>query len=127
MVNLEDVPGLDISLLVDGVPLKEYEDSEEVKIDRAATRYVEVQSEQHFGVSIRFDEPFVRRAKDVQCTLRMDGQGISGWVQSLEGPTPVQKTKAYVRRERDGQTYKQHFVFSQLNLCRAISSFWSNS
>lgn len=65
---------IDVRIIVDGKPLKEYED-QNVNLDdeRLRTRYVEVKVGQKFGVRVKLLQGFeLKYTKEIFCSLQID-------------------------------------------------------
>lgn len=84
-MRLSSLPGLDITLRVDGQDLQEYEhtgedDSEEETSDDVMKRYVEATSGANFSVEFRTANHFKYRDSELELRVYLDGVWASGKV-----------------------------------------------
>jgi hypothetical protein len=116
-----DYPGLIAEVVVNGEPLKEYEDSDadasEERQAHAITRYVQVDSDAQFGVCYTIPKD-LNGACGVKSELKVDGKYA---VHFCHKPEPIAKhdvTKCFdkVYSTIDGGDYTQKLRFSQLHI-----------
>lgn len=79
MVVSEALPGLEIAITVDGIPLYEHRDPNEVEEDepRTTTRYLEVTSGQVFAISIKVLPHFQYQGDCIAFNIRADGELVA--------------------------------------------------
>ncbi|KAF2651346.1 hypothetical protein K491DRAFT_98202 [Lophiostoma macrostomum CBS 122681] len=124
MAVLDAVPGLKVQVFVNGLPLLEYEDDEDVEQNRerddVVTKYVEATSGANFEIRYTLgtdiwtvDSP----GHDVQSSLVMDGKRVEKicYSYSPHRASAISKLSG-VLSYRHGQWTIQRFRFSALNI-----------
>jgi hypothetical protein len=86
MAILDKAPGLDVCILVDGVPLQEYPDDEEETVEesdaakyrasRTVTNYVESASNKEYGIRIKLGTQFRFDYPTLQVYVKVDGKVV---------------------------------------------------
>jgi hypothetical protein len=71
---------LKVEAIVDGEPLREYEDSDEHESAKMLTRYVEAKTGKHFGLRFMFTTRAFPDGKDVAVEVYLDGKSMMHWV-----------------------------------------------
>lgn len=80
MAIIPGVPGLDVEIKVDDVPLVEYIDEDIEDDANTVTRYIRATSGGKFTVHWTFQEDFEYREWDINTRLYVDGKRIDGCV-----------------------------------------------
>jgi hypothetical protein len=81
MAVLDELPGLEVQIIVNRTPVKEYDDDEEEVVDKTVTRYIEAESEAEFEVRLKFQSMFNISAKhSVAAEVLLDGKYGNGVV-----------------------------------------------
>jgi hypothetical protein len=75
MVALEDVPGLDVQIAVNGEILREYQDRDAKVSDKTIERYVEAESNANFEIRYSFKQPFPAD-RTVSMMVTIDGKDL---------------------------------------------------
>lgn len=73
MVISDDLPGVQIELVVEGVALKEYEESEPEECERTVTRYVEAASGATFAIKASILPGFEFKGQCLELSFFTDG------------------------------------------------------
>ncbi|CAO2658837.1 Nn.00g065600.m01.CDS01 [Neocucurbitaria sp. VM-36] len=115
MAVLDDVPGLNVEILVGGRPLHEYEDDEEAS-PKAVTKYVEAQSGAEFYLRSTFSAPFPTQY-GVQMKVSVDGSSVRA---SYAKPEMLYKQHGYTQRgisyQENGQWFHRNYCFTPLSI-----------
>ena len=75
MVTPPFCPGLNVEIMVDGQPLKEYNDiDEKPSPPNTVTKYIEAQTDANFAVWVRIDETFHFPVGDIGIEASVDGR-----------------------------------------------------
>ena len=136
MAILEDVPGIEVTVCVDGKPLTEYPTENEEVIDEdqdviehreavTVTNYIESTTDKVFVIKLKVSHPFRMESPNLSFEIYVDGQEIDFpllrreqvkqgriWRHKVEGPS-------YTRR---GQTFVRPMKFAAINTSE--SHFW---
>lgn len=79
MAIIDASPGVEVEMIVDDLPLKEYEDSEiDEEDERTTTRFVEAMSSQVFGIRCKLLPNFKYEGNGVGFSLSADGTFVDG-------------------------------------------------
>jgi hypothetical protein len=115
MAILRDQPGLKVEILVDGVPLQEYDYENEEIMPSVVTKYIEAKSGDNFTIRYTVLPQFhIKHALVVQSYL--DGKSMAKRVFSEERIRKyANRTVTGVREAIAGKYYERKFCFSQLN------------
>lgn len=115
MAILCDQPGLKVEILVDGVPLQEYDDEDEEIVPTVVTKYIEAKSGVNFTIRYTVLPQFhIKHALKVQSYL--DGKPMENRVRSEDSIRKYMSgTMTGVREAIAGKYYERKFCFSQLN------------
>jgi hypothetical protein len=115
MAILRDQPGLKVEILVDGVPLQEYDYENEEIMPSVVTKYIEAKSGDNFTIRYTVLPQFhIKHALVVQSYL--DGKSMVKRVFSEERIRKyASRTVTGVREAIAGKYYERKFCFSQLN------------
>jgi len=121
MAVLGGLPGLEVRVMVNGEPLKEYTDTfvdeEEAK---TVIKYIEAVSGANFEISCRFTRPYPHRDVVNSAHVELDGEGVGGRIirKSYLQPLPRGYT-ASIKGRTTGQGQKwleEKFRFAELNI-----------
>ncbi|KAK4575240.1 hypothetical protein LTR86_001092 [Recurvomyces mirabilis] len=82
MAIVDTAPALEVSILVDGKPLKEHRDDDDPDEEGTVTRWVEAVNGKNFVVQINAGTAFEYKAERLECAIYMDGNRVSGPVVS---------------------------------------------
>lgn len=117
MAVLEFVPGIEVTVCIDGEPLQEYEDEGAEDDDKSIIRYIEATSDKAFALELRVGPPYVFDCPTLGFTVHVDGK---------EANSPLLEKKVYLlnktwtylvdgvnSRER-GRNVIRAFKFSEL-------------
>src|ERR1700712_1287703 len=85
MAVLDDLPGFDVSILVDNTALKEYDDDEEVtsaesgaigehQVSKTISKYIEAMSDKDFQIHLKLLEGHQMNCPTYTTIIRIDGQ-----------------------------------------------------
>jgi hypothetical protein len=121
MAVLDDIPGLDVRIHVNGSPLVEYDDDDSEPAPKKVTKYIEAISGARFDVQYEFKESF--RAKDgIVAEVYVDGKWMTGSV--FKACDVYGRHAISSRKERVGnEYYERPFTFSQLSIGRGRKAF----
>jgi hypothetical protein len=118
MTVLDNVPGLEVTVQVNGSSLQEYNDDDSEPAPKSVTKYIEAISGAQFRVQYEFKESF-RTKNGILTDIYIDGKDIAGYVLKAN-----QLHGAYVmsgKKERGGNEYFQRpFTFSQLSIGKGL-------
>lgn len=118
MAILTEVPGLDMSIVVDGQPLEEFVDKDEETQPTEKVVYVESRPGTSFGIRFHFDNSTFPHEEDLQCTIYMDGKVVLSNLVFLKGRhrKPMQEF-SYKSCNKNGASFAPKvFVCSDLHL-----------
>ncbi|KAF2160292.1 hypothetical protein M409DRAFT_29147 [Zasmidium cellare ATCC 36951] len=73
MAVTEDFPGIEVTVEVDGVALKEYEDKDEAEPAKTVTRYIEAAHGKNFTVTVKMSKGFRLRNNALSFQVYADG------------------------------------------------------
>jgi hypothetical protein len=116
-----DYPGLIAEVVVNGEPLKEYEDHDADTSDErqahVVTRYVQVDSDAHFGIRYTIPKD-LNGTCGVRSDLKVDGKNAVFFSHRPESIAKHNVTKCLdkVYSTIDGADYTQKLRFSQLHI-----------
>ena len=114
-----DHPGLEVEVVVNDVPLKEYDDEEAPP--HTVTKYVESTSGANFKVRYRFTKPFLT-THGVSLDLSLDGIYMAGSIccnlELLNDEWDFQEGAEFLV---NGAWYMRKFFFSELTIGRKRS------
>ena len=115
MAILRDQPGLKVEILIDGVPIQEYDDENEEIVPNVVTKYIEAKSGVNFAIRYTVLPRFhIKHALVVQSYL--DGKPMRSHVCSEDEIRNYKsRTMTGVREAIAGKYYKRKFCFSKLN------------
>lgn len=116
MAVLSKYPGLEVTVVVNGQPLQEYNDDDgENPQSSAVTKYVEAQSGARFWVEFRFKPPFPVYY-GVQVLLSIDGKAlVAHCLYANEIYQYISRWKS-AGWKRNGEWVEQRFCFSKLDI-----------
>jgi hypothetical protein len=122
MAKLTGVPGLEAEVVVDGKPLREYNDSDPSP-PKTVSKYVEVTSGAEFEIRYRFRAPFPRN-RTVSMKVTVDGREMD---EPLIPPRDLFDKKGHTSAgpiSTNGEQFSvQRFCFSDLE----TSEFYHHS
>jgi len=75
MAIIDEVPGLEVQIVVNGQPLQEHQDRDAKVSARTAERYVEAQSNAEYEIHYTFKDPFPGD-RPVSMIVTIDGQDV---------------------------------------------------
>ena len=122
MAIISEVEGLNVQVLVNGQPLVEYDDDEEVGdenngIQKTTTKYIEAISDAEFTIRYTFDKTFVHKGNDIDVEVYMDGQYMEGHIRrSPELQSGCLATVTGHRYRQGNQWFERKFSFSKLSI-----------
>ncbi|KAK4496758.1 hypothetical protein PRZ48_012741 [Zasmidium cellare] len=73
MAVLDGLPGVEVTVQVDGIALKEYEDPDEEELAKTHVCYVESKSEKHFSISVKVKDDFKYKGDSISVLTTADG------------------------------------------------------
>ncbi|KAF2872366.1 hypothetical protein BDV95DRAFT_661569 [Massariosphaeria phaeospora] len=115
MAILPDCPGLEVKIVVDGEPLKEYED-DGTPAPKSVTKYIEAVSDAKFEINYAFNKDYPH-AYDVRVVVKLDGQQVDD---SLDPYSTLFRdgghTVSGATSCLDGKWFMADFRFSQLTI-----------
>lgn len=76
MAVSDEIPGLEVTITVNGKPLKEYEDTTLREEERTVTRYIEAVSGQEFKVCFKVRNGAHFAGNLLACKISMDGNFV---------------------------------------------------
>jgi hypothetical protein len=125
MAVLQDVPGVQVQVVVDGKALKEYDDSESNQTSKATSKYVEAVSGRNFEIHTTL-EKHMETDHDVSIRVLVDGSRISGKhiARKKMSPSYLSKIRGDVSRI-SGVAKQSRLLFSDLetrqyNYCMTV-------
>lgn len=125
MGALKDIPGLVVTIDVNGVDLAEYPDLdvEDPKPDASHT-CVEATSGAQFGVAVRFDKnEFEDVGDDIKMVLFVDGRRIRSKTFSADGLYSRRRRVVNSRQSSRGDHYVvQKFIFAELQISKLANA-----
>ena len=77
MAITDTAPGLEVTILVDGKPLKEYRNADDPDEEGTITRWIEAADGKNFVVHIKAGKNFKYKAEVLGCTIYTDGNRVS--------------------------------------------------
>lgn len=107
MAVIDVLPGVEVTVDVDGNPLKEYEDRDEEEPEKTITRYVEAQSGKKFSIRVKCSKECKFKGDSITFRFYADGTNADAIV--LEKTSPDYVCQGF---ESHGRTSK--FRFSTL-------------
>jgi len=107
-------PGLEVEVVVDGAPLKEYNDDDS-NDQEIVSKYIEAQSGAEFAVRSTFTAPFPR-GHGVQIAVRVDGTTRRYGYESSDLYGRQGHTCTGISYQQDGIWYEQKYCFTTLNI-----------
>lgn len=119
MVTLDQAPGLEVTVNVDGVPLREYEDPSDDGGRNKALRYVEAQPGKEFSIVIQLAPRFKHMQRhSVTSDVKVDGKVIVRPLFNREHVYDggVTRTVNGVERMVKNNWEKRHLTFSNLDI-----------
>jgi len=131
MAVLDGVPGLEVTVLVNGAPLDEYVDSDEETSPAEVIKYVEAVSGAVFHVKYDIGSAFTVKAEHgVQVELSLDGKWVTG--HALERHRVKGSIFNGIREKVDSKFYLREMCFSELKIGESptdvgLSEFGINS
>lgn len=120
-MKLGAVPGVEVSILKEGAPLREYDDEETDEKDRLkGVKYVEATPGSNFTVflSVRKSELVGHEKDHLRCSVSLDGKGVYSTVLGASGSPSYFKSMKGQECTIKGQRYLQRFTFAELNTSR---------
>lgn len=118
MAILPLIPGLEVKILVDGVPLVEYQDEDEDVDPRAeeVTRYIECQAGSYFSIQTKFSPHFPCATTDtIVSGVLVNGKSTESVARNLDyrrlRPTSEQMGPSF---EENGSWKQQQYQFTDL-------------
>jgi len=120
MAVLDELPGLEVQIIVNKTPVKEYDDNEEEVVDKTVTRYIEAESEAEFEVRLKFQSMFNISAKhSVAAEVLLDGKYGNGVVLRKEKELSLRYTELYTiasaTEVEAGKYFDRNFCFLKLD------------
>jgi hypothetical protein len=76
MVNLEEFPGISVTVCVEGKPLKEYSDDAITDEDGTVIRYIEAVTGKNFEVHLGVEKGTNITRSHIGCHVRVDGSFV---------------------------------------------------
>lgn len=77
MAVMTDLPGVEVTIQVDEVALKEYEDEDEDNPEKTHIRYVEAVSGKEFKIIVKLEKGFRLQGDSFSCNIYADGRWAS--------------------------------------------------
>lgn len=116
MAILTEVPGLDMSIIVNGQALEELFDEDEETQPTEKVVYVESHPGTSFGVQYHFDNSAFPHEEDLQCTIYMDGKAVVSNLVFLKGRhrKPMYEF-SYKSCNKNGASFRQKFLFAAIS------------
>jgi hypothetical protein len=116
MAISDDVPGLQTGVLVDGWPLREYED-DEAEPD-IISKFIEASSDKDFVIKWKFSHPFPVH-HGVEARVQVDGERCCVEVrQPYELHKPQGHCKYGVSHMENGQWFRRNYRFTALDISK---------
>lgn len=112
-----EFPGVEVTIEVDGVALREYASDEDQQPQVTTTCYVESQAGKNFIVMLKFPEDFAQmQQSDIEAILTVDGQRMRSLV--IHGAKNGRGQKSWDGvRDKEGETcLLRKFMFAPLNM-----------
>ena len=111
MAVLDDLPGLGVSICIDGQPVEEYNDDEEEEVAetpiaeyqaaKTISKFVESISDKEFSIRIALESPFVMDYDSLLCPIHIDGKWRNEPVlQKVDHPISIQGSRVVSRITR---------------------------
>lgn len=120
MAVITYIPGLKVEIIVNGVPLEEFVDSDEENPPNTTTKYVEASSGVPFEVQYSFSPTFNAK-HDIALRVFLDGKYSDGHVIYTSEVSHLAPTRIGSARELVGGSYsKRRFRFSQLDIGKTM-------
>ncbi|KAI8934333.1 hypothetical protein NX059_009069 [Plenodomus lindquistii] len=117
MAVTKKTPELKVQIFVNGAPLEEHHDGDEMTADDAVTAYVEAVSGANFEIRYTFGLQFVAK-HDVNCCIEIDGKSVGSPV--FDTLHPIQKGHVYDRigekEEENGKCFVRRFRFVDVEI-----------
>jgi len=125
MAVLDGLPGLEVEIVVNGQPLKEYTDTfvdeEEAK---TVIKYVEAVSGANFEIYCRFTRPYPHRDVVNSAHVELDGEGVVGKIIRKSYLQPLLRGyTAWIKGRTTGQGQKwleEKFRFAELTISTGV-------
>lgn len=73
MAIIDVLPGVEVTIVCDGEPIKEHTDEDLEEEPRTVIRYVEAKSDQNFGVSIKVKQGTTFLGETLAFEIKVDG------------------------------------------------------
>ncbi|KAF1850027.1 uncharacterized protein K460DRAFT_326501 [Cucurbitaria berberidis CBS 394.84] len=119
MAVLDDVPGLKAEVIVDGRPLREYDDDEETS-SKAVTKYVEAQSGAEFAIRSVFSAPFPLQY-GVEMKVSVDGDIYR---RTYKCPDELYREGGHNQKgisyQEDGNWVRRYYRFTALSIVEEV-------
>jgi len=87
MAVAETAPGLDITILVDGNPLEEHRNEEDLEEEGTITRWIEATDGKNFAIRIDTESEYGYEADCLECKIDVDGNWAACPLLSKDDPT----------------------------------------
>lgn len=124
MAVIEALPGVEVTIEVDGQPLHEYidADSDEAEDSRTVTRYVEAQNDQVFRIACTVTPRFEFAGDLVGFPSRVDGQEFHSKV--IEKRHVLESSKTVYRQgHKPTPELLKKFIFNAVELSALLLCF----
>jgi hypothetical protein len=119
MAVLNEVPGLEVQIAVNGQVLQEHQDRSAEVLDKTVERYVEAQSNAQFEIQYAFKEPFPL-SRPVSMIVTVDGKDLD---EPITHPCELFDPKGHVSKgpisQRGEQCVVQKYRFAPIALSKA--------
>jgi hypothetical protein len=126
MAITDDVPGLQVEVIVDGQPLWEYDDDEDEAERFTTTKYIEAMSDKPFSIRVVYKKPFPRQY-GVEMDVKIDGgQGRGRMHKPEDLYRPEGHRKSSVSFHKGGQRFRRKYRFVALDIGNS-DCFWHSS
>jgi hypothetical protein len=143
MAILESLPGLEVTVCMDGQPLEEYDDNEEEEVGetpvaqyqaaKTVSKYIESASEKEFSINITLGTAFTMDFESLMAPIRMDGKFVAGpvmlkkrYLGSMRGSrilTPLSRTVHGVHSPAPGNDERillRKFKFGKIDTSKLL-------
>ena len=99
MAVSDDLPGVEVEIVVKGKALKEYKEEHIEEDERTTTRYIEATSGQEFAIRMKLRSSFKFKGDCIAFYIGADGQSVDGIIISEEDRKHKRVSEG---REEDG-------------------------
>lgn len=125
---IEGVPGLEVQIVVAGVPLQEYNSDEDDEV-KSVTKYIEATSGANFEIRWSFTSDFKQKGHQILIAVYGDGMGLAAETSRPSDLLTGYSTLTGRTRNAGNHAVFEKFTFSELKIgmlsssnCRAQTS-----